>query len=395
MKKGREVNSLSLFLRASSNCPQTLFQCPIISRIPLSSQIEINSTVASEWDNFVSGSPRGHLLQTSQWGKLKSAFGWQCDRVTVRQGETITAGAQVLFRMLPIIGKFRPMSIGYIPKGPVFDYKDDALLKALLGGLDRLCRQRGAVCLKIEPDEPHSIILRRKLLASGFRDSRRAVQPQSTIILDLTAGMEESLARMSAKTRYNIRLSERKGIRVMVGSESDIEEFYRLALVTSQRDKFPVHNLEYYQKAYLLFREIDAVQLFLAFFQEKLLAGLMAFALGAKAWYLYGASSDEERQRMPNHALQWAAMNWAWHKGCDSYDLWGIPAEAPLLEETQSPLLKELIESPPHGSLWGVYRFKRGFGGEPVRYVGAYDRVYSPVLYWIYDKFIKRGHQLA
>ncbi len=305
----------------------------------MSSQVEINSTVASEWDNFVSSSPRGHLLQTSQWGELKSAFGWQCDRVTVRQGGTIAAGAQILFRKLPIIGKFRPMSIAYIPKGPVFDYEDDALLKALLGGLDSLCRQRGAAWLKIEPDEPYSASLRRKLLAAGFQHSRRTVQPQSTIRLDLTAGMEESLAQMSAKTRYNIRLSERKGIRVMIGSESDIEGFYRLSLVTSQRDRFPIHSLEYYQKAYLLFREIDAVQLFLAFFQEKLLAGLMAFALGGKAWYLYGASSDEERQRMPNYALQWAAMNWAWGKGCGSYDLWGIPAEAPLLEETQSPRL--------------------------------------------------------
>jgi len=359
------------------------------------SQVEINAITADEWDAFLSLSPQGHLLQNSRWGKLKSLFGWRCDLATVRQGGRITAGAQVLFRKWPVLGKSCPLTVGYVPKGPVVDYGDDGLFSALLSELDRLCRQRGAAWLKIEPDEPHSEWLERRLLAAGFRRSRQTVQPQSSILLDLASGPEASLARMSAKTRYNIRLAERKGIRVVTGTDADIEEFYRLSLLTSQRDQFPIHSLAYYRKAYLLFKEVDAVELFLAFFQEKLLAGIMVFAVGKRAWYLYGASSDEERHRMPNHALQWAAMNWARSKGCEYYDLWGIPAEAPLLEETQSPRLRELVESPPRGSLWGVYRFKRGFGGQAVRYIGAYDRVYIPAIYWAYNQFVGRGYSPA
>ena len=361
----------------------------------MNSQVEVNDTSPHEWDSFVSLSPQGHLLQSSRWGRLKSLFGWSYDLVVVRQGASIVAGAQVLFRKWPVIGRICPMTVGYVPKGPVLDYDNEDLLNTLLAGVNRLCRQRGAAWLKIEPDELHSPTLKDRLLAAGFQQSRQTVQPQSTIVINLTSGIEACLARMSAKTRYNIRLAERKGIRVATGTAGDVEEFYRLILWTSQRDRFPVHSLAYYQKAYELFKEIDAVELFLAFFEDQLLAGLMAFAMGKKAWYLYGASSDEERNRMPNHALQWAAMNWAWNKGCDYYDLWGIPPEAPLLEEEQPLRLKGLLESPPPGSLWGVYRFKRGFGGEVIRWIGAYDRVYSPGIYWLYNQFIARGHRPA
>jgi lipid II:glycine glycyltransferase (peptidoglycan interpeptide bridge formation enzyme) len=120
----------------------------------------------------------------------------------------------------------------------------------------------------------------------------------------------------------------------------------------------------------------------------------MVFAHGNRCWYLYGASSNEERQRMPNHALQWAAINWARDSGCLSYDLWGVPDEAPALE-AEPENLKLYLNDPPPGSLWGVYRFKRGFGGQTVRYIGAYDRVYSPPLHWLYEKVVNRRRGLS
>lgn len=358
----------------------------------MSSDVEINGTSASEWDSFVCDSPRGHLLQNSRWGKLKSAFGWESSLVTVRRRGVLTAGALVLFRGLPALGKFCPIVIGYVPKGPLLDYQDEDALQSLVGGLDQLCRRRRAAWVTIEPDESQSGELDRKLLAAGFQRSKHAIQPQSTILLDLTPGPEECLARMSAKTRYNIRLSDRRGIRVVTGAEADIRKFYSLAVITGQRDGFSIHSLEYYEEAYRLCRDIDAVQLLMAYFQEKLLAGLMVFALGGKSWYLYGASSDEERQRMPNHALQWAALNWAWSKGCHTYDLWGIPPQAPLLEGSEPSQLRSLTDDPPRGSLWGVYRFKRGFGGETIRFIGGYDRVYFPAIFWLYDNFVSRRH---
>jgi len=354
---------------------------------------QIDGLAANDWDDFVATSPKGHLLQSSSWAQLKSASGWEAALVTVQNGQDVLAGAQVLFRSLPGVGKFRDITIGYVPKGPVIDYTDTRTLTVLVQGLDLLCRKRGAILLKVEPEEPQSNSLHETLTMAGFRPSRHTIQPLSTILIDLSQDLEICLARMSSKTRYNIRLAERKGVEIHTGSEEDMARFYELAVTTGQRDKFAIHHPDYYLQAYRLFREKEAVQLLLADFEGKLLAGLMAFAFGHKSWYLYGASSNEERQRMPNHALQWAAINWAKSKGCLSYDLWGIPDEAPMLEANQKARLQSNLDNPPSGSLWGIYRFKRGFGGSTIRYIGAYDRVYSSVLYWLYEKVanIRRG----
>ncbi len=149
----------------------------------------------------------------------------------------------------------------------------------------------------------------------------------------------------------------------------------------SQRDSFGVHSPEYYRTALDLFAP-DYATLLLASYQGRELGGLMAFALGKRAWYFYGASSNEERERMPNYALQWEAISWARERGCTEYDLWGIPDE----DETT---LEAHFQTRDDG-LWGVYGFKRGFGGRVWRAVGAWDRVYNPVLYILYSLATKR-----
>jgi lipid II:glycine glycyltransferase (peptidoglycan interpeptide bridge formation enzyme) len=108
----------------------------------------------------------------------------------------------------------------------------------------------------------------------------------------------------------------------------------------------------------------------------------MLFILGTQAWYFYGGSSNEERNRMPTYLLQWEAMRWAKAHGATSYDLWGVPDED---EET----LEGNFETR-HDGLWGVYRFKRGFGGKLIREPHALDRVYSPLLYKAYQAFMSR-----
>lgn len=351
----------------------------------MDSHLRIGGLGAGAWDDFVATSPDGHLLQSSRWAQLKSAYGWNSDLVVIRNGRRVVAGAQVLFRSPVLMGKPLPVRMAYIPKGPIVDYSDTATLTKLVRRLDELCRERGAFLLKIEPDQPYSESLHETLASLGFRPSRHSIQPRSTVLIDLGDGIETCLERMSSKTRYNIRLAARKGISVSSGTEQDIPNYYQLAVTTGQRDRFAIHHQDYYLRAYRLFREDGHVQLFLASFEGTLLAGLMAFAFGQKAWYLFGASSNKERQRMPNHALQWAAISWASEMGCRSYDLWGIPEEAAVLEANQDTRLRTYLGSPPPGSLWGVYRFKRGFGGNNVRYIGAYDRVYSSVPYRLYN----------
>ena len=333
-----------------------------------------NDISERDWDSFVAASSVGHILQSSQWGHLKERFGWQVARLAIEDRGQWLAGTQVLFRPLG------PRTIAYVPKGPVTDWADAEATQTLLEALHHLCRQRRAILLKIEPDLAEDPALVQKLTALGFRASPQTIQPQCTILLDLTPDPEAILARMKSKTRYNIRLAARKGVAVREGTAEDLSGFYRLMQITGQRDGFGTHSEAYYETAHQLFVPQGLARLFLATFEDQILAGIMAFAFGQRAWYMYGASSDEHRNLMPNYLLQWEAIKWARERGCLTYDLWGIPDEEEALLEGE--FLKR------SDGLWGVYRFKRGFGGQVVHYLGAYDYVYSPLLYRLYDKLV-------
>jgi lipid II:glycine glycyltransferase (peptidoglycan interpeptide bridge formation enzyme) len=322
----------------------------------------------------VTASPQGHILQSSQWGQLKERFGWQVARLVIEDQGQWLAGAQVLFRSLG------PWTIAYVPKGPVADLADAGATQVLLEALHSLCRQRRAILLKIEPDLADDFASAQRLTELGFRSSPQTIQPQCTILLDLASDPEAILDRMKSKTRYNIRLAARKGVAVREGTANDLPGFYRLMQVTGERDDFGIHSEPYYQAAHQLFVPQGLARLFLATFEDKVLAGIMTFAFGRRAWYMYGASSDEHRNLMPNYLLQWEAIKWAKERGCLTYDLWGIP------DEEEEILERKFLER--SDGLWGVYRFKRGFGGQVVHYLGAYDYVYSPLLYWLYNRLV-------
>ena len=297
---------------------------------------------------------------------MGSGTGWQ--PVYLAAGD---AGAQVLFRSLPL-----GFSIAYIPKGPLGSDLDQ-----LWPLVDSVCREKRAVFVKVEPDAWDSEFSGTdQLQQAGFRPSAHALQPRRTIVLDLSGDDDEILARMKQKTRYNIRLATKK--EVTVESSDDLEAFGKLMEVTGERDEFGVHTQAYYQRAYELFYPSGKCQLFLASYKGQPLAGLMAFASGERAWYLYGASNNQERNRMPTYLIQWEAIRWAKDKGCTSYDLWGVPDYAE--EELEENFSKR------SDGLWGVYRFKRGFGGELRRASSAWDKVYHQAAYLGYQMLMAR-----
>lgn len=335
-----------------------------------------------EWNEFLAAYPDAHLLQTAAWGNLKSAFGWQTERLVVDSDGGFT-GAQVLFRRLPL-----GFSLAYIGKGPVgAGCSPDSLVDQhqLTGGrpfwtaVDELCRRRRVVFLKVEPDiwqaSPDSEV------PAGFRLSPHTIQPPRTLVIDLRGEEDQLLARMKQKTRYNIRLALRKGI--VVRRSADLTAFYRLMQVTGSRDGFGVHSLNYFQQAYDLFHPQGQCELLMAEYEGEPLAGLMVFARGRRAWYFYGASSDAHRERMPAYLLQWEAMRWARAQDCQVYDLWGVP-------DAEETVLEAHFTEKSEG-LWGVYRFKRGFGGDLKRSPGPWDRVYNPLAYTVYRLWARRS----
>lgn len=338
---------------------------------------EIQTVVdRNTWDTFVADHPAGHVLQTWAWAQLKASFGWQVTRLAWIEGGKILAGAQVLFRPIPPW-----LSLAYVPKGPMLDWSDRAQVRALLAGLHRLCRSRRSVLLKIEPNAPDDELLRETIEGHGFAVSQFTVQPPRTILVDILPSEEAILAAMKQKTRYNIRLAARKGVLVRQGSVEDLASFYRMMRITGQRDRFGVHSLEYFRAILELFAPDRAV-LLMAEVHGEAVAGLIVLAHGATAYYMFGASSDSHRDKMPTYLLQWEAMRWAKASGYQNYDLWGIPDVDESVLEAEFVAHSDL-EVP--AGLWGVYRFKRGFGGRIVRAIGALDYVYNRPLYWVYQ----------
>ncbi|MDX1615471.1 MAG: peptidoglycan bridge formation glycyltransferase FemA/FemB family protein [Candidatus Promineifilaceae bacterium] len=330
----------------------------------------------AEWDAFVAAHPHGSVLQTARWAQLKSRFGWQAERVWLRQNGQLVAGAQMLVRAAAL----GLMRVAYVPHGPLVTWHDDEQTAVLFNQLDFAAYERGAGLLKFEPllwqDQWAPAAWRQLSQRHDFNIETDSIQPPRTIVINLEADEDEILGRMKQKTRYNIRLAARKGVTVRQGGLDDVAIFNDLITKTSRRNEFGVHEPEYYRAAFEIFAPHQA-GLFIAEYQQKPLAAIMVFVNGTRAAYLYGASSNEERQRMPTYAVQWAAIRWAKAHGCLEYDLWGVPDEPEtILEETFTER---------NDGLWGVYRFKRGFGGELKRTVGPADRVYNRLVYRLYQ----------
>lgn len=326
-----------------------------------------------QWDHFVAGHGDGHILQTSPWGALKAQFGWTGQRIGLARGDELTAGALVLYRRLPAgLGQ-----LAYVPRGPLVDWTDEEQVTSLLAALDHAVQSQGATVLTLEPELSDEPTHRERLRSLGFRSAPfGAVQPRRTLVVDIGPDEETILTEMKSKTRYNIRLAARKGVRVREAIEADLPAFHALMGMTADRNRFDVHSPDYYEAAYRLFVPRGWARLLLAEAAGETAATLMVFALPPKAWYFYGASGNAHREKMPTYLLQWEAMRWAKSLGCTTYDLWGVPDEDAHTLETQFTRRQD--------GLWGVYRFKRGFGGRLVRSVGAWDRVYLPSRYRLY-----------
>lgn len=338
------------------------------------------------WDAFVADHAHAQFLQTSAWAQLKVRFGWEATRVTVTGAGRIVGGASVLVRRVAGVG------VAYVPRGPVVAWEDEALVTATVAALEEEARRRGAAVLRVEPELADSPAAQALLRRHGFIPSAHTVQPPSTIVLSLAGAEADVLARMKSKWRYNVRLAERKGVTVRELARAELPIFLRLMAETGARDGFAVHGPEYYAAAYdLLVPRWGAF--LLAEAEGEPLAALAVIVCGATAWYVWGASANRERQRMPNHALQWAAMRWARGRGAQRYDFWGIPDDLGRVAVglaqgsgagTPVEALPLDLEELPEAGLWGVYRFKQGFGGEVVRYVGTWDKPLAPLGYRLF-----------
>jgi lipid II:glycine glycyltransferase (peptidoglycan interpeptide bridge formation enzyme) len=321
-------------------------------------------TDPTRWNTALAALPYRHVLQTWEWGQFKGRWGW-----TPRYflNEERTAAVLVLRRA------FSPLKLNilYAPKGPALDYSDSALVNQVLGDLAAVARRDRAIFVKIDPDlgQPDRSIL----LERGWRYSAEQIQFRNTMLIDLTCGEDDLLAAMKPKTRYNVRLAQKKGVEIRPGDLGDLDLLYHLYAETAQRDGFIIRPFDYYRDAWGSFIQSGLAHPLIAAVEGQAVAGLILFRFADRAWYMYGMSSALHREKMPNHLLQWEAMRWAKAQGCTVYDLWGAP--------------DELNES---DSMWGVYKFKEGLGADFAPHAGAHDFVVSRPGYWLYMQAMPR-----
>lgn len=328
------------------------------------------------WDAFVAAAPCGHLMQCSAWGALKARFGWEGDRVILKSGEKVVAGAQILYRSVAR----GLLTLGYVPMGPVVHWDDEAAVRALFSAIEAAARRRGAFCVKLEPttgaDRAGAVNQALRCLPSAH-----PVQWRSTIEIDLRPTEDELFALLNKRHRQKIRKAAREGVTVRIGQADEVGIFRSLLEVTARRKDFSVYPAEYYQAAYDSFVSGGAGAFLVAEYQGEVLAGIMVFVTGQKAYCFFGATGNVHRELMPAYLLHWEGIRWARALGCQVYDYCGVP------DEDESTLEAEFVER--EDGLWGVYRFKRGFGGQVVRYADTCDRVLRPVRYWLYDRAVR------
>jgi lipid II:glycine glycyltransferase (peptidoglycan interpeptide bridge formation enzyme) len=369
---------------------------------------------SNTWNSIVSKLPNPHFLQTYEWGQVKARYGWDplyavwtsggkfsifTDSDNYSPGpDHLLAAALILKRQVLKKGFARRLSILYSPKGPLLDWSDEPLRNRVLNDLQSYAKKQGAIFMKMDPDvvlgtgvsdgeakvnDQRGQTVMSELGRRGWQYSSDQIQFKNTVLIDLTPSEDEMLARMKQKTRYNIRLAEKKGVALRIGIREDFSMLYRMYAETSVRDGFVIRDEGYYRTVWETFMQenrgiseagnLPACEPIIAEVDGEPVAAIFVFYFARRAYYVYGMSRNAHREKMPTYLLQWEAMKRARAKSCTIYDLWGAPE---VFDESDS--------------MWGVYRFKEGLGGQVILTLGAWDFAPSPFWYKIYSEIIPR-----
>ncbi|HEX9037651.1 MAG TPA: peptidoglycan bridge formation glycyltransferase FemA/FemB family protein [Ktedonobacterales bacterium] len=329
-----------------------------------------------QWNEFIASARTGHLCQTWEWAD-HSEEGAHAG--ALRVGALDNAG-----RLVAAVLLTRGMTSGlrapffYAPRGPVCDDPESPALPLLVRAAANEARKRGGVFIRIEPNVPESdTTWIGALHRLGFRDTDHVIYLRSAWVTDLSPSEETLLAGMMMTWRQNIRSGARKGVTVRLGAgEADLDAFYRLLKETGERDHFYVYPKDLYRDMLTHYSEEAArasatahMALLIAESDGEAIAASTVAVLGDWSWNLHSGSSAQpaHRKLRPNYLLQWECMRWVKSQGARFYDWRTIP---------------DILE--PGQELYGVYEFKRGFGGAVRRVIPTMDLPLRGALYWPY-----------
>jgi len=327
----------------------------------------VNENNIEKYNEFLKKHDRCNFQQSVEWGKVKEA--WKNEIVLAEDKDGNIVGAiSVLIRKIPIFGNMM-----YVSRGPICDIHDKKVLGDLTNELKELAKKYKAFILKMEPDvKSDDEVFREIVKELGYKikdDAKNfseAIQPRYVFRLDLKGKTEDEVFKaFHQKTRYNVRLATKKGVVIKEGTREDLKDFHEIMKITGKRDDFIIRPLSYFEKMYDELGE--HVHLLMAYYEDKPISGIFNIDFGNKVWYLYGASSNEHRNLMPNYLLQWEGIKYAIAQAKDMYDFRGV--------------VGVVDESHPQ---YGLYRFKKGFDAEFTEFIGEIYIKFKPLTYKLY-----------
>ena len=332
--------------------------------------VDMNSEESKkEYKNFLEGHERCNFQQSLEWAEVKKP-NWQPEVILAEdENKKIIGSLCVWIRKMPIFG-----NIMYAARGPVCDIHDENVLKQITEGAKELAKKYKAIVLRMEPDitsddkEFREIVTKLDYkIKDDAKDFKDEIQPRYVFRLDIKGKTEdEIIAGFKQKWRYNIRLAGRKGVTVKDGTKEDLKDFHKIMIETGKRDGFIIRPLEYFEKMYDCLGP-EHIKVLMAYYDGKPISGVIPIFYGNKTWYLYGASSNEHRNLMPNYLLQWEMIKMAIARHDDIYDFRGV-----------SGVVDE------HHPQYGLYRFKQGFGATFTEFIGEVYYPFKPLTYKLY-----------
>ncbi|MCR3922158.1 MAG: aminoacyltransferase [Firmicutes bacterium] len=340
----------------------------------------IEKEEADRFDEFLAQTAYGDMLQTFSWGEIKRPD-WEPVRAAVENDDgEIKAVMSILLRRIPLINR----TIAYVPRGPVLANPNDLeLFNFTLQTLTTLARERGAILIKIDPAIPEGVFPPQYLQENGFHITGLdhefgGTQPRYTFRLPLGGTTADVFARFSKKMRYKINYGPKNGLQFRSGDETSIEDFFKALSQTGERNDIMTRSPAYFQKVYDHLKTKDRILLLTGYIEEEPVISSITFCLGKKAWAVYGGQTNKHRKLYTYHAMNWERIQWAHSKGADWFDFYGVPGEV----DEDHPL-------------YGLYHFKKSFGGDYVTFVGEWDKPLSPTLYWLWETGLPRYRSLV
>lgn len=335
-----------------------------------------NKEEVKKYKEFVDNFSSTSLMQSMNWADVKK--GWESEYVYLEEDGKIVMAMSLVIRK--IIGS---KSMIYAPRGPVGDIYDIQKVKKITEEVDKIAKKYNAFVFRFDPERYYDEKLEEMYVKEGYKVRNRKfgknelIQPRYNMILNISGKTEEEVFKgYSEKTRYNVRVAKRKGVTVRYSRDAeDLKTFYNLYVVTGIRDKIASRPYDYFERMLNTFDE-NHMRIYIAEFEGEALSAAIAINYGKKTFYLYGASSNEKRNLMPNYLMQQEMIEWAIETGCDLYDFGGVF----ILDKSN-----------------GLYKFKEGFCRQEgvTEFIGEIDKVYSKFWYFAFTKLVPIYQKVA